>query len=556
MWLAMENGRPRGGAARARAQRRRRRVALAALCALAAASPLDAAPAGGREGPAGARLDERPVPDRDELLGWLRARDRAIRRLELAYTWSAEPAAPGEEPALWYLGTLAYDRGRVVGTRYSFLTPDVVWDWTSWDGSRSRAVRGELDRAPAVDERRALLDLPVSALPARDVLIVSEHAQRGALDGLAGNASGLLFFLEPWSQRLGRTQDLCVLRWEEVDGRPALVVLFDASNAPGDASDGDFGWPHCVWFDADTLLPLRLQTYSDRGQYARQGQPLDPVEEAFVPEPLRGDREREWVPLRYLRTLESRELEGGVHVATVVECGVATAGSPFRPSRIELLSGHLALNGSDTPCFEPPVSYPLTVVDQVTEERYVLAGGRDERFSLADLAFAGMLRAYGDRLGLEGAPQLERVAEGEPGCAYGAALFVDRALGGRARPAEVARALPPGSREGCGDPSPSTLASALRALGLHAATVRPSLERLRRHDGWFVVHLRQAGDDALHLAVAWAEPTAGGFRLLVPGVQVRDLAAPDLAAAWTGDVTIAARSAPELDRAVRALDPR
>ena len=514
----------------------------------------DRAPSSAREPPRDRGEQSEQPPTREELLFLLRSRDRAIRSLRFAYREDVAPDEPAEVLRWTRRGSWAFDRGRIASTQWFSRAnhPDRERvKWTSWDGSRSRNVDfGDraVEHSPMA---RLRAESDPSDLEPQHELVLSDRPtyQRGALNAVVANNTGLFFNCELWSQRLGRTQDMEILGWEELEGARALKVLFDASEAPGAGSDGRYGLPYCVWFDLETLLPRRIQMYVERERWAERGTSLMPTDAFPAPAALG----QGWVPLRFYSFELTRQLDHGLYIALSARTGAVSTGTPFMHTLVQIQDPVCGDREAAQRLFEPPVAYPLQVIDEVADTSYVLKRLGGEPYSTSEFAFWEMLRDYGPKLGGAGEYEIEHLfvqqTEGLP-CAASALLFLDRVFGRSTSTAQVMRALPEGQREEQQARS-ETVSKAARALGFEASTRHAEESELARLEGVAVIHLRErhGESETLHFALCWRRPQTGDFALLHPGVRFWTWSLSELEASWTGELSLVRPRTPILESA-------
>lgn len=515
-------------------------------------------PAPARPGSAPLPSTERQeLPSREELVTLIRMRDRALRTLRFCYLEDHLAPADGPVPSWSRRGCWAFDRGRLAARRWTYhgLPPQSLrFVWTAWDGSRSRTV--DFGNLP-LDASKGWLDtreLRAMQVEPQQVLAVDGNAltQLGALNSIMGTKAGLFFQGELWSQVLGRTSDMQILGWDDStdSGRgECLVFLFDSAR---DNDNGTYELPYCVWLELDTLIPRRVQMYVSRESYARQGCHLVPPETFFRPGVLGED----WVPLLFFECLETRSLEHGVHIAVRARTGAASAGSPFPDTEVRISDPAISIDDV-AGLFEPPMTYPLQVVDKVTNSRYVLERPGSDRYSIHDLAFWEMLKAHAADFGGSGDREIELLSAADVPCAADALLFLDRAWGRSTDARRIVEALPQEERleETAG---PETVALAARVLGFHARRTRCRVDDLARLEGGAVAHLWEGSDEerSLHFALCLHPPGAERLLLFVPGVRYWTWSPEELASTWAGEVTLVRPTQELLEGAIQALKAR
>ena len=469
----------------------------------------------------------KPLADRTltDLLTLLRARDRAISRLHLPYT--ERPTRIADGMPLWVArGWWTHDRSRLAAFR-SFETSfegrqELPWEWSVWNGSRARTVRGEFGPGE---------QLAVPA-PQRTVIMEGVHVG-GCLSYDIGGPMGLFYWHSFWPDFLqNEATDVQVVGREQILGRDCLAVLFD--RVPDGEDDGAYTNPTFAWFDdLDTLLAIRVQQYDNLARLAAKGTSLIGPDEFYVPEPL-GEQ---WIPVQYNDIHETRRLEHGVHVGTR-----ATRGFIFRHPQVsadvEIRVDVDKIGWGDVMldwCFDLPVEYPLTVRDGIAKRVYVL-GDHDSRehFTREDLGFWSLMQDYARRIGGEPSAELVHHPFHQSSCGLNTILFYACAYNEKASLEEMLKKVPDKERAEGKTPIERIKWVALE-VGLAAALVHSEVHQLAAFDRGVVVHMREHGAaEPAHFAIAWLVADAEEVLLLAPPLKIEKLPRSEFEGLWTG----------------------
>lgn len=494
-------------------------------------------------------------PAKEELIQLLRARDRAVRRIRFDYVWHDSGGAEEVGPRWSQHGWVSLDRGRIASGRWTFgLGQAPQWEWTIWDGSRCSTASGSgvLETDGALPARH--VSLRAESLDAQSFLAVTQSNLSGALAAsVAGAATGLLYRWESWSQRFAMTEDMQVLGFQEIDGERVLAVLFDASNAPDGRSNGTYEQPHCVWFDWGTLLAVRVQAYVEVDKMRTAQFDLQPPSDVSMPAPL----DERWAPLRFVALREHRVLDGGLHIGTRAEFGVASQGSPFYETEVRILEPSRPGDETLAADFALPVKFPLTVADSVRGRQFVLGNMGGPPCSTFDLAFWSMLVQH--RASLDGAvrAELEPLFDVAPSSAVAVLTFLDRALGALTPVADLLEGLPPGAEQDDSSLDLGHLEAGAQRLGMRTLRKRGDLEELGRIQGAFVVcrpiQKRSRVTSAFAIVVAIR---AGFAEVMVPGVGFEVVSLEQFEREWDLEALVIRRSQEALANAVRRATTR
>ncbi len=496
----------------------------------------------------------------ETVVEWLRERDRALTRLNFSYEWIG-PADENGAVETWdwiQVGRRCVRGGTHVEIQWgiegggSRESPRWISStWSAFDGATTETVDAIVpeEKWVAEDPRDCLLGL-LGGLPGTllkgDILALDDSPHAGAFRAdVIGLGTGLFAHLEPWSRFLSRV-DMRVLGVETVEGRECVGVLFDRADASEGIADGRWEWPHRVWFDLETMVAVQWLGFVNRDQWKRGGHPLDPEGVELRPESL----DESWIPLRRVRVSDLRRLDTGVWIGTRAAMDCVSGGSPYPASRVRFFDFSTA---APDPCCDSnalPVTYPLTIVDEVRDLRYVVASPQDQaRYTLFDISFARAVQMVMEEEGSGhsvSSLDLEHVPLRDASCIAGVALCLARARGDDRPMSELIDCIPEPWRTRSTSLSHDTPRRLLEKLGFEPTFESEScgLDGIRAMAGWFIAHLAEgrSAERSLHFALCRVQEE-DPLRMVVlqPGRSIQTWNREEFERAWSGRITRVAK---------------